>query len=129
MLITEKESLGLKDGLAISNTMGKLIEPSEIDEMLIEVLVVCYQEDKVLFPADMDIEEKLRDSYQCFRTFRRTSDTRASEKKVSKSDMDIVNQWKAVETAAGRVPGWSMQQHYAQLELLLGPFLRYTFAM
>ena len=97
--------------------------------MLIKVLVDCYQEERVLFPADMDNEEKLRDSYQCFRTFRRTSDTRALEKKVSDSDMDIVNRWKAVETAAGRVPGRSMRQHYAQLELLLGPFLRYTFAM
>ena len=128
-LIMEKKNLGLKDGPAISNTMGKLIEPSEIDEMLIKVLVDCYQEERVLFPADMDNEEKLRDSYQCFRTFRRTSDTRALEKKVSDSDMDIVNRWKAVETAAGRVPGRSMRQHYAQLELLLGPFLRYTFAM
>ena len=43
--------------------------------------------------------------------------------------MDIVNRWKAVETAAGRVPGWSIRQHYTQLELLLGPFLHYTFAM
>ena len=77
----------------------------------------------------MDTEEKLRDSYQCFWTFRRTSDTRALEKKVSELDMDIVNRWKAVETAAGRVPGWLMWQHYDQLELLLGPFLCYTFAM
>ena len=78
---------------------------------------------------DMDTEEKLRDSYQCFRTFRRTSDTRSLEKKVSESDMDIVNRWKDVETAAGRIPGRSMRQHYDQLELLLGPFLRYTFIM
>ena len=81
----------MKDGPAISDTMGKLIEPREIDEMLIELLIVCYREDRALYPADMDTEEKLRDSYQCFRTFRRTSDTRALEKKVSESDMDIVN--------------------------------------
>ena len=91
-LVTEKKSLGLTDGPAISDTIGKLIEPREIDEILIELLIVCYQEDRALYPADMDTEEKLRDSYQCFRTFRRTSDTRALEKKVSESDMDIVNQ-------------------------------------
>ena len=97
--------------------------------MLIELLVSYYQEERGLFPADMDTEKKLRDSYQCFRVFRRTSDTRALENKVSESDMDILNRWKVVETTAGRVPGRSIRQHYAQLELLLGPFLRYTFVM
>lgn len=65
----------------------------------------------------MDTEDKLRDIYQSFRTFMRTLDTRALEKKVIESDMDIVNRWKALETAEGRVPGCSMQQHYTQLEL------------
>ena len=128
-LIKEKAVLGFKNGPAISNDVGKLMESSEIYEMLVELLLSCYREDKSFFRADMDTEEKLRESYQCFRTFRRTSDTRALEKKVSKSNMDIVNRWKAVETAAGRVPSRSMRQHYAQLELLLGPFLRYSFAM
>ena len=128
-LIREKEDLKLKDRPAISNETGELIESSEIDNMLIELLVICYQEDRGLFPPDMDIEEKLRDSYQCFQTFRRTSDTRALEKKVSYLDMKNFNLRTAVETAAGRVLSRLMRKHYAQLELLLGPFLCYTFYM
>ena len=34
--------------------------------------------------------------------------------------------WKTVESAQEDVPNMPTQQHYAQLELLLGPFLRYT---
>ena len=82
-LIKEKAVLGFKNGPAISNDVGKLMESSEIDETLVELLLSCYQEDKNFFPADMDTEEKLRESYQCFFIFRRTSDTRALERKVS----------------------------------------------
>ena len=63
MLISKKDDLGLKDRPAISNEMGKLIDSNEKYEMLIELLVICYQEDRGLFPADMDTEEKIRDSY------------------------------------------------------------------
>lgn len=121
----------MNDGPSIPDEAGKLIEPSEIDEILTELLFICYQEDRNVFPVpvDLDTEEKLRDIYQSLRTFRRTSDTRALEKKINKLKIDIVSIWKALESVDGRWPGWSMRQHYAQLELLVGPFLHYTFAM
>ena len=128
-LIKAKESLGLRDGPAISEETGKLLESREIDDMLTELPINCYHEDRNLFAVDVDTEDKIRDNYQCFRTFRRTSDTRALEKKVSESDVDIVNRWKTLETAEGSRPGRPMRQHYAQLDLLMKPFLRYTFAM
>ena len=128
-LIKAKESLGLRDGPAISEETGKLLESREIDDMLTELLINCYHEDRNLFPVDVDTEDKIRDNYQCFRTFRRTSDTRALEKKVSESDVDIVNRWKTLETDEGSRPGRPMRQHYAQLDLLMKHFLQYTFAM
>ena len=122
-LIHVKTNLGLRDGPAISGETGKLLESSEVDEMLTELLMECYTENRELFPLDMDTQEKIRNNYHCFRTFRRTSDTRALEMKVHESDIDIVNRWKAVETAKGSRPGRAMQQHYAQLDLLMGTFL------
>ena len=71
----------------------------------------------------------IRERYQCFRSFRRASDTRALETKVDKDDVDIVNRWQTVEEAQGKRPSRPMRQHYAQFELLLGPFLRYTSMM
>ena len=53
------------------------------------------------------------------------SDTRALEMKVSKTDIDLVNRWALVEKASGL----EMRQYYADITLILEPFLRYTKAM
>lgn len=92
-LINLKTSVVLRDGSAISGETGKLLEPSKLDELMVELLVECYNETRRLFPLDIDTEEKIRNTYQCFRTFRRTSDTRAIERKVSESNIEIVNCW------------------------------------
>ena len=97
--------------------------------MLLEVLKDCYLENRDLFPLDVTSAESLDQFYHCFRTFRKTSATRATNEAVTSTDVDIVNRWKTVESARGSIPSRPMRQHYAQLELLLGPFLRYTGAM
>ena len=128
-LIHAKTNLGLRDGPAISGETGKLLESSELDEMSPKLLMEFHSENREFFPLNMDTQENTRNNYHCFRTFRRTSDTRALEIKVHESDIDIVNRWKAVETVKGSRPGCVMRQHYAQLDLLMGPFLRYISAM
>jgi hypothetical protein len=57
------------------------------------------------------------------------SDSIAIEEKVAQADMDVVNHWQPVEKAAGSRPNRPMRQHYAELELLLKPFLCYTWVM
>ena len=81
------------------------------------------------FPRDIDHIDKIIAHHQCFRIFWWTSDARALEKGVNPTNVDIVNRWKAIEAALGNRPSQPMRQHYAQVELLMGPFLRYTFAM
>eukprot|EP00978_Attheya_sp_CCMP212_P047631 scaffold422659_cov59-Attheya_sp.AAC.3 len=44
-------------------------------------------------------------------------------------DMDVVNRWKGVERTKGARPSCPMRHHYAELSLLIQPFLRYTRAM
>ena len=80
---------------------------------------------KGLFPSKFETALDLRKSYQVFRTLRRMSDTRALEMKVSKTDIDLVNRWALVEKASGL----EMRQYYADITLILEPFLRYTKAM
>ena len=63
--------------------------------------------------------------YHSNRTWRRTSDTRAIEMDLKATDIDIVNKWRQ----AGKRSSQPMKQYYAQLELLMGPFKRYTQAM
>ena len=105
------------------------MEPSELDEMLIELLTECQSENREFFPADMDTQQKIINSYQYFRPFKRTSDTRALENQFNESDIDIVNRGKTLDTANGKNPGRAMRQHYAQLDLLMKPFLQYTSGM
>ena len=80
--------------------------------MLIDTLTNIYSEDQSLFPGDFTSEADIPTNYQCFRTFRRTATTRAIEKKIAKTDMEIVNRWRAVETAGGKRPNLSMHIHY-----------------
>ena len=128
-LIQTKRNLGFKDGPAISDFRGKLLTTRDLDDMLIEILTNIYLEDKTLFPPDIMSEEDISFNYQCFRTFRRSAATRAIEKKIAKIDVEIVNRWRTVETAAGKRPHLPMYIHYAQVEELVGPFLRFTNAM
>jgi hypothetical protein len=53
----------------------------------------------------------------------------AIKKKVGRTDIDVVNRWKSVKSADGNRQSHPMRQHYAELELLAGPFLWYTWAM
>ena len=128
-LLELKERRGQKDGPAISNEEGKMYKMRDLDEMLHDVLEEIFTSNKQLFPDDIKDMEDVKKHYQCFRSFRRASDTRAIEQRVPSPDIDIVNRWRKLEAGGGRRPGFSMQQHYAQFELLLKPFLRYTLAM
>ena len=120
-----KRSLGQRVGPLISDLNGFLFEDKRIDDCLTELLEEMFELDSTGFPAEIDEKEKLPEFYQCFRTFRRTSDTRALDVGVDGNDIDIVNRWEKKEKAGTRKPGMEMKQHYADFQLLIQPFKRY----
>jgi hypothetical protein len=124
-----KSAKGFVDGPAISDIRGRAYSTREMSEALVEVLEDLFDTDRALFPADITAKEILRNRYQAFRTFRKTSDTRGAESDVSSSDVDIVNRWESVEKAQGRRAAMPMRLHYTQIDVILKPFLRYTWAM
>ncbi len=128
-LMSWKAKRGFMDGPAISDLKGDLLSSRFIDDSLLEVLEDLFESNQAWFPSKFETALDLRKSYQVFRTLRRTSDTRALEMKVSKTDIDLVNRWAVVEKAQGRRPGLEMRQYYADITLILEPFLRYTKAM
>jgi hypothetical protein len=128
-LIKIKEKIGLRDGPAISDSAGIALKSMDLNDCLHEILEDLFDNKRELFTKHVLDKELLRKSYQVFRTFRRTSDTRALEMGVSKDDIDVVNRWKSVECAKGTRPNRPMRHHYAELSLLVKPFLRYTKAM
>ncbi len=100
-----------------------------MNELLLEVLEELFDTRQELFPASILDKEMLQQRVQIYQTLHRYSFTQALEQKVVQSDIDVVNPWKALERADGSRPNRPMRQHYAELELLIGPFLRYTLAM
>jgi hypothetical protein len=128
-LIKFKKLQGHEDGPAISDLNGRVLSHRALNDSLLETLEELFGTHQELFPASIPDVETLRKRVQVYRTLRRTSDTRALEQKVGQSDIDVVNRWKALERADGNRPHRPMRQHYAKLELLIGPFLRYTWAM
>ena len=81
-----------------------------------------------LFPPTVITLNGVFESYHCRRIFRRTSDTRSLEEKVSGTDIDLVNKWDQVGSQR-KVLGQSMKEHYAQFDILLKPFFTYTQSM
>jgi len=128
-LLVEKRLRGFRVGPAITDINGKLLSLKVLNDMFFEILTNIFDEEQSLFPKRVSDHESISAYYQCFRTFRRTSDTRALEVKVKRTDIDIVNKWKSDENSKSNKPSLPMHQLYAQLNLFLGPFLRYTKAM
>jgi hypothetical protein len=124
-----KATLGYRDGPAISDRRGKVLSCASIDDSLHELLDEIWDSTPELFPAVVSKKEDLMTTYQAFRSFRRTSATRAIEMKVGSNDIDTVHRWHSWDTAGGKRPALSVKQHYTQYNLLLQPFLRYTGAM
>jgi len=97
--------------------------------MMHSILFDIYETDRFLFPPTIHDNEDIIEFYRSFRTFRKTSDTRAIEKQVSSEDIDLVNKWDLSSLFLNKRVSQSMRHHYAEFELLLKPFLRYTKAM
>lgn len=124
--LNHKKKLGITFGPAICDKDGKILRVGELDELLHTVLIEIFDTNQSDFPPDIKTHDDIKKHYQCFRTFRRTSDSYAREQNVRDSDITVVNRWKTVERAEGKRPSRPMPQHYLQYETLVKPFLRYT---
>jgi hypothetical protein len=77
MLITVKERQGLTNGPAISDEQGRVLNSSNIDQSMHEVLEELWMQQRDLFPSSIKHKEDIEANYHAFWSFRRSSDTRA----------------------------------------------------
>jgi hypothetical protein len=63
------------------------------------------------------------------RSFRRGSNTHATNQGVSEAIINHNNRWSMVERAKGRTPSLGMQQHYSDVLLMLSALLKYSSAL
>ena len=128
LLITVHSKAGRHGSPGITTWRGKMLKSADLDEKLHYFLGRMFEEGNK-FPIEISSMEDIIERFSIYRSLRRASDTRALERKVAATDIDIVNRWKAVEMGKGSRPGRVMRQHYAEPSRLKAPFLRYTFAM
>jgi hypothetical protein len=128
-LIILRHSEGRLDGPAICDPEGRQWTTAQANEILHELLCSLFDQDPALFPSHVTSHADIKAKYHLFRSFRRASDSRAIAKGINLSDIRVVNRWSKVEKAKGQRPTFEMSQHYAQIDLLVDCFLRYTGAM
>jgi hypothetical protein len=120
-LIEFKHSHRCVEGPTISDLAGNVLSHQAMNDALLKVLEELF--DTHQKPSSIPDKETMRKIIQVYRLLQRTSDMQALEQKVGQSDIDVVYPWKALECANGKMPQRPIWQHYAKLELLLGPFL------
>jgi hypothetical protein len=129
LLIKVMQKQGLFNGPAISDEQGRVLNSSNIDQSMHEVLEELFIQQQDVFPSSIKSKDNVKANFHTFRSFRRSSDTRALNRGVRRDDIDIVSRWHQIDKADGNRPSFDMRHHYAQFELLIKPFLRYTKAM
>ena len=117
---------GRTTGPALCDPNGRVLTSHAMDELFHEALCEVFDYNPALFLADIRCHQDIYEKYGVFRSFRRGSDSRAIDMEVKSIDIDVVNRWTKKEKAGTRRPGHQMRHHYADINLLLQPFLRYT---
>jgi hypothetical protein len=128
-LIIVREHQGRFTGPAICDKEGVQWTTAHANEILHELLGQLFDQDPSLFPSHIGSHGVIMAKFHVYRSFRRASDSRAISKEVALTDIRVVNRWQKIEKAKGQRPSYDMTQHYAQVDLLIDCFLRYTRAM
>ena len=113
---------GRRGGPAITSWEGKILSLATLDGLLHYYLIKML-ENKQEFPFEIQSDDDICERFLVYCLLRRGSTTRAINQGVSQNDIDVMNRWKAVESAKGKKPAREMRQHYAEVNLLKAPFL------
>jgi hypothetical protein len=90
-LIVSKERQGLSYGPAISDEKGRVLNSSNIDQAMHEVLEELFIHNCDLFPNSVMNKDDIESNYHAFHSFTRSSDTRALNKGLRRDDINLVN--------------------------------------
>jgi hypothetical protein len=129
LILVTRELQGWLSGPAICDKEGTQWTTAFANEILHELLCNMFDQDPSLFPSHIGSHGDIIAKFHVYHSFRRASDSRAFSKEVALADIRVVNRWQKVEKAKGQRLSYDMTQHYAQIDLLIDCFLRYSKAM
>ena len=126
LVIAANQEEGRIDGPAFCDQQGFVLSAQVLDNHLHDALCQLWEADPSNFPHDIQTVMEIKIRYHCFRSLRRSSDTQATNQKVSRGHIEVVNRWSKDERAGAKQASLLMHQHYAQIEELWPSFKAYT---
>jgi hypothetical protein len=123
-LIRAREEEGCLSGPAFASTGNRVSTGREYDVILHGLLEVIQAEHPDLISPTEDV----RLHYGFYRSFRKTSETRARVAGLDGDTINAMNRWKTIERARGRRPRWTtMIEHYSDARALMPVTWRYSY--
>ena len=111
------------DGPAFGHQDNSVMSLRELDGMLHYFLdKVQKQDSSLIVPHDNVIE-----NYGFFCTFRKTAEGRARAANLESDVQNAMNRWRKIECARGRMPRFSMVEHYSNARDLMSVTWRYSY--
>lgn len=122
-LIAVREQEGCTKGPAFGKSETRAATCREYDVLLHHFLEIIQKEDSNL----IDDSDDFRANYGFFRSFRKSSETRARIAGLDSDTINAMNRWKTIERAWGRRPRWNMVDLYSDARQLMPVTWRYSF--
>jgi hypothetical protein len=117
---------GITRGPVFRNSETGMAEKAKVYEFDILLELVAIQRvGGGIISETVDVYE----SYGVSRSFRRGSNTHATNQGVTEAIINHNNRWSMIERAKGRTPILGMQQHYSDVLLMLSALLKYSSAL
>ncbi len=111
------------DGPAFGYRDNSAMSLRELDGMLHFFLEKIQKEDEELIAPNDDVLA----NYSFFRTFRKTAEGRARAANLESNMQNAMNRWRKIERARGRMPRFSMVDHYSEARDLMSVTWRYSY--
>lgn len=122
-LLEVREREGHTNGPMFGHRDNTVMSLRELNGTLHHFLEKIQREDESLLAAHDNVLE----NYGFFRTFRKTAEGRARAANLESDVQNAMNRWRKIESARGRMPRFSMVEHYSDARDLMSVTWRYSY--
>ena len=122
-LLEVREQEGRVEGPCFGHRDNSVMSLRELDGTLHYFLEKVQKEDSSLIAPHDNVME----NYGFFRTFRKTAEGRARAANLESDVQNAMNRWRKIECARGRMPRFTMVEHYSNARDLMSVTWRYSY--
>jgi hypothetical protein len=124
-LVFIRETEGRLRGPAFCGEDGEIATTKHYELAIMDRLVSIQEKYDHLIPKEMDVYEEFGVS----RSFWRGATSAARVRGVSDRQIDLIDHWRLFESARGKRPQLSMQDHYSDIQILIPELTMFSRAL